>query len=93
MNDLLRQSGVEAADWLVIAKQLGLNSLKLGGIFLEAWKKYSKSTPSWLKLATALEAISDDEKQYEYSIMQAKKNAGRSSSQCRLGLSLAVYIC
>ena len=84
MCKLLKKSGVQATDWLVMAKELQLNSLTLVGIFLEAWKKCSTkvNAPSWPKLATALEAISDGGMEYEYSIMQAKKNAGRSSSQC-----------
>ena len=74
MCDLLIKSGVQAADWLVIAKQLGLTTEMLAGVFLKAWKELDYTRPSWEKLAKALGAI--DGHWYEHAKQQAEKNAG-----------------
>ena len=74
MCDLLMKSGVQAADWLVIAKQLKLTTQMLAGAFLKAWKESDYARPSWKKLAKALKAIGGG--WYENASQQAEKNAG-----------------
>ena len=74
MCDLLMKSGVQAADWLVIAKQLKLTTQMLAGAFLKAWKESDYTTPSWKRLAKALKAIGGG--WYENASQQAEKNAG-----------------
>ena len=74
MCDLLIRSGVLAADWLVIAKQLKLSTHILAGAFLKAWKETDYTRPSWEKLAKALRAIGGD--WYQNASQQAERNAG-----------------
>ena len=74
MYDLLMKSGVQAADWLVIAKQLKLTTEMLAGAFLNAWKESDYTRPSWKKLAKALRAI--EREWYESASQEAEKNAG-----------------
>ena len=68
------KSGVQAADWLVIAKQLKLTTQTLAGAFLKAWKESDYTRPSWENLAKALRAIGGG--WYENASQQAEKNAG-----------------
>ena len=68
------KSGVQGADWLVIAKQLKLTTQMLAGVFLKAWKESDYTRPSWEKLAKALKAIGGE--WYESASQQAEKNAG-----------------
>ena len=74
MCDLLIRSGVQAADWLVIAKELKLTTQMLAGAFLKAWKESDYARPSWEKLAKALRAIGEG--WYESASHQAERNAG-----------------
>lgn len=74
MCDLLIRSGVQAADWLVIAKELKLTTQMLAEVFLKAWKESDYTRPSWEKLAKALRAIGGG--WYESASQQAERNAG-----------------
>ena len=74
MFDILKMSGVRAADWLIIAKQLGLTAQMVTGVFLKAWKESDFTKPSWQKLAKALAAIDGDV--YEHASKKADNNAG-----------------
>jgi len=78
MFDVLKMSGVQAAEWLIIAKQLGLTAQMVTGVFLKAWKDYDSTKPSWHKLAKALAAIDGDV--YEHASKKAKNNAGMFAS-------------
>ena len=69
------KSGVPAAEWLVIAKQMEMTKETLAGIFLQAWKD-THTNPSWKKLSKALSGISDAADQYKGAIKQAETNAG-----------------
>ena len=74
MCDLLKKSGVQAADWLVIAKQLKLTTEMLAGVFLKAWKDSDYTRPSWQRLAKALKVIDGD--LYILASKRAENNAG-----------------
>ena len=74
MCGLLIKSGVQTADWLVIAKQLKLTTQMLAGAFLKAWKESDYARPSWEKLAKALRAIGGG--WYENASQQAENFAG-----------------
>ena len=74
MCDILMKSGVQAAEWLVIAKQLKLTTQMLAGAFLKAWKGSDYTTPSWKRLAKALRDIGGE--WYENASHQAEENAG-----------------
>ena len=78
MYDLLKTSGIRDADWLVIAKQLGLTTEKLAGAFLKAWKDSDSVGPSWQKLAKALAKIGEGGGSgwYARASQQADRNAG-----------------
>ena len=74
MCDLLKKSGVQAADWLVIAKQLKLTTEMLAGVFLKAWKDSDYTRPSWQRLAKALKVTDGD--LYILASKRAENNAG-----------------
>ena len=76
MYEILVKSGVQAADWLKIAKQLELTIHKQAAVFLKAWKDSDTTGPTWSKLANALAAIRDGVDWYERASKEAKKNAG-----------------
>ena len=80
MCDVLSNSGVQADEWLVIAKQLRLTTEMLVGVFLKAWMDCDYTRPSWVKLAKALRSIVGD--WYERASQRAVKNAGRSIYGC-----------
>ena len=75
MYELVLNSGVPAADWLVIAKQMEMTKQTLAGVFLMAWKE-TNANLSWKKLSKALSDINDAADQYEDAIKQAENNAG-----------------
>ena len=74
MSDLLKRSGVQAADWPVIARQLGMTVEMQAGVFLRVWKDLDATGPSWSKLAKALANIGGD--WYEHASKQAEKSGG-----------------
>lgn len=82
MYDLLKKSGVQDVDWLVIAKQLGLTTQTLAGAFLRAWKDSDSVEPSWQRLAKALAKISEGGGLYARATQQAERNAGMCVKPC-----------
>lgn len=76
MYGILIKSGVQAADWLKIAKQLELTIQNQAAVFLKAWEDSDTTGPTWLQLANALVAIRGGVDWYERASKEAEKNAG-----------------
>lgn len=82
MYNLLKKSGVQDKDWLVIAKLLEVTIRTLAGAFLTAWKDSDSVEPSWQRLAKALAKISVGGGLYARAAQQAERNAGLYTKPC-----------
>ena len=92
MYNLLKKSGVQDKDWLVIAKLLEVTTQTLAGAFLTAWKYSDSVEPSWQRLAKALAKISEGGGLYARAAQQAERNAGLYTKPCIYYSRMDVHI-